>query len=313
MLGLEKPDIIKGVPQKPLEGVSFKSGFADKDAKTGKDVQYFEMYGNRSIYKDGWKAVTNHEFTEDYSKDVWELYHVEEDYSEKHNVADQYPEKVKELEQEWFIQASKYGVFPMEKFGFHAYRDQMGKKYKGISLPAVHKEYKNVAFPYDLPSDPGLSSRTNTITIALNRKSAAEEGVLISSGDRFGGFSIYVLHNKLHYVYNLYGETFYHAVSDGELPLGESELQIQFTVEGKGKATVELFINGVKNGETKIEEFNYMTMGVTSFRIDKFTSVNEADYLSPFEYTGEIPKIVLDVAAIKVDPKEELEKQLHAD
>lgn len=313
MLGFEKPESIKGVPQKPLEGISFKASFDDQNAKTGKDVQYFEMFGNRSIYKDGWKAVTNHEFTEDYSKDVWELYHVEEDYSEKHNVADQYPEKVKELEQEWFIQASKYGVFPMEKFGFHAYKDQMGAKYKGITLPAVHKEYKNVAFPYDLPIDPGLSSRTNKITITLNRKSKEEEGVLVSSGDRFGGVSIYVLKNRLHYVYNLYGETFYYAVSKEELPLGESKLEILFTVVGKGKANVELFINGTKSGETRIEEFNYMTMGVTSFRIDKFTSVYEIDYLAPFEYTGEIPSIVLDVTSVNVDPTEELARELHAD
>lgn len=313
MLGFEKPEVIKGVPQKPLEGVSFKASFADKNAKTGKDVQYFEMFGNRSIYKDGWKAVTNHEFTEDYNKDVWELYHVEEDYSEKYNVAEQYPEKVKELEQEWFIQASKYGVFPMEKFGFHAYKEQMGAKYKGITLPAVHKEYKNVAFPYDLPADPGLSTRTNTITITLNRKSKEEEGVLVSSGDRFGGTSIYVLNNKLHYVYNLYGETFYHAVTTDELPLGESEVKIQFTVVGKGKATVELFVNRVKNGETKVEEFNYMTMGVTSFRIDKYTAVYEADYLAPFEYTGEIQSIVLDVDAVGVNPAEEFARQLHAD
>lgn len=313
MLGFEKPDIIKGVPQKPLEGISFKASFDDKDAKTGKDVQYFEMFGNRSIYKDGWKAVTNHEFVEDYSKDVWELYHVEEDYSEKHNLADQYPEKVKELEQEWFIQASKYGVFPMEKHGFHAYKDQNIAKHKGLQLPAVHKEYKNVAYPYDLPSDPGLSSRTNTVTIHLNRKSKEEEGVLISSGDRFGGTSIYIKNNRLNYVYNLYGETFYHVASKDELPLGTSEIKVAFTVTGKGKATVELYINGKNNGEVKVEEFNYMTMGITSFRIDKFTSVYETDYVVPFKYTGEIPGITIDVEAATLDAEEELAKQLHAD
>lgn len=313
MLELEKPEIIKGVPQKPLEGTSFKAGFTEKNAVTGKDVQYFEMFGNRSIYKDGWKAVTNHEFTEDYSKDVWELYHVEEDYSEKHNVADQYPEKVKELEQEWFIQAAKYGVFPMEKFGFHAYRDQMSARYQGIILPAVHKEYKNVAYPYDLPDDPGLTTRTNAVTIRLNRKTTKEEGVLISSGDRFGGASLYVLHNRLNYVYNLYGETYYHAVSDEELLIGDNEIKVFFDITGKGKATVRLYQNGKKTAQTQIEEFNYMTMGVTSFRVDKYTAVYEKDYKAPFSYTGDIPEIVLDIAAVNVDAKEELTKELHAD
>lgn len=313
MLGFEKPDVIKGVPQKPLEGISFKASFTDPDADTGKYVQYFEMFGNRSIYKDGWKAVTNHEFVEDFSKDVWELYHVTEDYSEKHNVADQYPEKLKELQEEWFIQASKYSVFPMERHGFHAYKDQMGKRYAGMVFPAVHKVYKNVAYPYDLPADPGLSSRTNVTTILLNRVSKEEQGVLISSGDRFGGSSIYVLNNYLHYVYNLYGETFYHAVSSQELPLGKSTVKIAFTVTGKGKAKVELYLNEAKVGETFIEGFNYMTMGVTSFRADKYTAVNEEDYHAPFEYIGEIEEIAIDIEESGAAVKDIVEKDLHAD
>lgn len=313
ILGFEKPAVIKGVPQKPLEGISFKKSFADAYADTGKYVQYFEMFGNRSIYKDGWKAVTNHEFTEDYSKDVWELYHVAEDYSEKHNVADQYPEKLEELKEEWLIQASKYGVFPMEKFGFHAYKEQMAARYGTHALPAVHKEYTNVAFPYDLPADPGFAYRNNTVTVAVNRTSTEENGVLIASGDRFGGMSIYVLNNRLHYVYNLYGETYYHAISEAELPVGRSELKISFTITGKGKATVVLYINGEKTGETHIEGFNYMTMGGTSFRINRHTSVNDADYASPFEYNGEIEAIVIDADAIEISRQEETQKDLHAD
>ena len=313
MLDFEKPEIIKGVVQKELEGISFKASFDNENADTGKYVQYFEMFGNRSIYKDGWKAVTNHEFTEDYDKDVWELYHVDEDYSEKHNVADKYPDKLKELQEEWFIQASKYGVFPMDKHGFHAYKGQMGKRFSGVVFPAIHKEYDNVEFPYDLPMNFGISSRNNTITIRLNRKSNQEEGVLISSGDRFGGTSIYILNNHLHYVYNLYGEKYYHAISESELGTGIIELKKKFTVKGKGKADVELYINGLKTGETKVEEFNYMTMGTTSFRVDKITSVNEADYAAPFEYTGEIEKIVIDVEASNANQKDLIEKELHAD
>lgn len=313
MLGFEKPKIIKGIPQKPLEGISFAKSFDNPNADTGKYVQYFEMFGNRSIYKDGWKAVTNHEFVEDYDKDVWELYHVEEDYSENHNVAEQYPEKLKELQEEWLIEASKYGVFPMDRFGFHAYKDQMKARHAGSVFPAVHKEYENVVYPYDFPSDPGIGSRTNTITVILNRADINEEGVLVSSGDRFGGVSIYVKGNRLHYAYNLYGEKIFSAVSDKELSLGRNDIKIVFTVTGKEKATVELFVDGRKTGATKIEEFNYMTMGVASLKINKFTSVNEADYLSPFEYTGEIERVVIDVEESKVPLKQMIEKDLHAD
>lgn len=189
----------------------------------------------------------------------------------------------------------------------------MSARYQGITLPAVHKEYKNVAYPYDLPDDPGLTTRTNAVTIRLNRKTTKEEGVLISSGDRFGGASLYVLHNRLNYVYNLYGETYYHAVSDEELLIGDNEIKVFFDITGKGKATVRLYQNGKKTAQTQIEEFNYMTMGVTSFRVDKYIAVYEKDYKAPFSYTGDIPEIVLDIAAVNVDAKEELTKELHAD
>lgn len=199
------------------------------------------------------------------------------------------------------------------KDGYHAYKDQMKDKHAAITFPAVHRVYKNVAYPYDLPADSGMSSRTNVITIIIDRKSKDEQGVLISSGDRFGGSSIYVLNNRLHYVYNLYGETFYHAISNQELPLGQSTLKVAFTVTGKGKATVELYINEAKTGETAIEEFNYMTMGVTSFRVNKHTAVNEADYQAPFEYVGEIKEIDIDVEESKAAAKDIVEKDLHAD
>lgn len=313
MLGFEKPQVIKGVFQKPLEGVSFKAAFNDDTVDTGKYVQYFEMFGNRSIYKDGWKAVTNHEFVEDYSKDVWELYHVESDYSEKYNVADQYPDKLRELQDEWFIQASLYGVFPMEKHGFHAYKGQMADKYADIKIPALHKKYEHIIYPYTLPIDPGLSTRNNTVTINLNRTDNDIEGAIVSSGDRFGGTSIYILGNRLHYVYNLYGEQYYHAISDTELPLGLVELKVSFERVDKQKAKVTLYIDGRASGEVIIDDFNYMTMGFTEFKADSITSVNEADYRAPFEYPDEIASITLDLEAVNIDTLQDIQKDLHID
>ena len=93
ILCVEKPEYIKGVHQQPFTGTSLKYTFEQPDAPSEKHIQYYEVHGNRGIYKDDWKAVVNHCFVEDYAKDEWELYHVEEDYSEKYNVADKYPEK----------------------------------------------------------------------------------------------------------------------------------------------------------------------------------------------------------------------------
>ncbi|MGN0153668.1 MAG: arylsulfatase [Lachnospiraceae bacterium] len=312
ILGFEKPEIIRGVPQKPLEGISFKNTLTDEFAEGKKKVQYFEMHGNRSIYKDGWKAVVNHMFNDTYDEDEWELYHVDEDYSEKYNVADQYPEKLKELQEEWLIEAGKYHVFPMPNKGLLAHRDSL-KSYTGtFFLPAVHLKYDNVRYPFDLPSEPGVGTRSNQIRAVLNRKSREEEGVLFAKGDRFGGISLYVLNNRLKYVYNLDSDTYFVVESDKELPLGQVEVKAVFTVTGKEKADVELFINDEKVGETKITLFFYTTGAgaPTSLKINKHTSVYDKDYASPFEYTGVIDQITIDAEAVDAYVEEEIAKDL---
>jgi arylsulfatase len=319
VLGFEKPESIKGVAQRPLEGISFKATFTDTDAKTDKNVQYFEMHGNRAIYKDGWKAVVNHTFNasygEDYDDDVWELYHVDEDYSEKHDVADKYPKKLQELKDEWLIQAARYGVFPMMQTGMLHSRDDLQANYKHMKLPAQTLVYKNVKFPYNLNADPGLGSRNQTITVELDRKQTSEEGVLISKGDRFGGISLYVKDNKPKFVYNLDADTYWIVESNQELPLGKVTVQLKFEVTGHRKAVAGLYINDQKVGETKIEDFFY-TVGagsLVSLKWNKFTSVYGKDYDSPFEYNGTINQVVIDLPVSKLDGEDDLNKALHVE
>lgn len=313
ILGFEKPEIIKGVPQKPLEGISFKKSLEDAKAE-GKHIQHYEMHGNRSIYKDGWKAVVNHGFNasfgESYDDDEWELYHVDEDYSEKHNVAKQYPDKLKELQEEWLIQAGKYNVFPMQKNGFLAARNQLKEVYNNLALPERVLEYKNVRYSFVLPSDPGIATRTNEITVSLNRKDEGEEGVLLASGDRFSGVSLYVKNNRPKYVFNVYGRTYYTIESEKELSLGKTEIKLTFSVTGDEKAVAQLYIDGEKTGEVKIESFPYSKGpgGVTSLKMNPYTSVNEADYSAPFEYTGIIDKIKIYLAPTNIDAEKAIKK-----
>ncbi len=311
LLGFEKPQFIRGVPQKEYEGISFAATLGDPNAVTGKTVQYFEMQGCRSIYKDGWKAVVNHMFSQTYDDDVWELYHVDEDYSEKYNVADQYPEKLKELQEEWLIQAAQYHVFPMPEGGMLASRDCLKKR--AFPMPAHHKEYNNVIYPYDLLTDPGLGSVSNQVTFVLDRKSKEEDGVLLAKGDRFGGISLYIKGNRLKYVYNLDGDVYYVVESEQELPLGEVTVRAEFTVVGDQKAKVALFINDQKTAEGNVDDFHYSTFMTTSLKINKFSSVYDQDYASPFEYPGVIRKAVINVEERTVDLAKETEKVLHAD
>lgn len=315
VLGFDKPEIIKGVAQKPMEGISFKNTLFDEHAEGKKKVQYFEMHGNRSIYKDGWKAVTNHMFNDNYNEDVWELYHVEDDYSEKYNVADKYPEKLKELQEEWLIQAGKYNVFPMQNKGLLANRNDL-KSYMGaFPLPAVKKEFNNVRYPYDLVGDPGIGTRNGSISFFINRKEGDGDGVLLSKGDRFGGVSIYILNNRVKYVYNLDADTYYIAETKKELPLGQVNIKIDFIVTDVEKADVKIYVNGEIAGETKIEKFFYTTSAgaPVSLKVNKHTSVYDKDYAVPFEYHGIIDKVVIEADPVKAYAEEELERDLRHD
>lgn len=309
--GLKKPESIKGVHQKDFTGTSFAYALKNPDAPDQKKVQYYETFGNRGIYKDGWKAVVNHTFSNSYAEDHWELYHVEEDYSEKYNVADQYPEKLRELQDEWLIQAAKNNVFPMLNKAFHGSdKDPAESMYGGIRRPEKTYEYKGIFKPFDIP-EMGLSvdKTTHSVTAWIHRESTEEDGVIFSTGDRFSGASFYIKDNRLKYVYNYAKEEYYTAVSDVELPVGDVKVEYTFAVEDGKTADVKLYINGKKTGGTKVKQFYYMKGFVTTLRANKYTPVIP-EYEVPFEFKGKLNRIVIHTAADSVKTEEEIEKFL---
>lgn len=197
LIGVDKPEYVKGVHQQPFTGISMKYTFDNPDAPSEKHIQYYEVHGNRGIYKDGWKAVVNHCFVEDYAKDEWELYHVEEDYSEKYNVTDQYPEKLQELKEDFMHEAGKYGVFPMLRFSMHAKPENLSRQY-AEKIPIAEKNlvFKHVRHAVNLVMNRsiggGTSGKANhMVTAFIHRDSTEQEGVLYSVGQRFGGYSFY--------------------------------------------------------------------------------------------------------------------------
>lgn len=307
IIGVEKPESIKGTAQKDFTGISFKYTLEDKEAEDKKHVQYYETFGNRGIYKDGWKAVVNHTFSHSYEEDQWELYHVAEDYSEKYNVAAQYPEKLRELQDEWLIEAAKNQVFPMLKKAFHGSPEEpSGQMYDAREVPEKTYEYRGIFRPYDLP-DGGLAiDRTSySLTAEISRESETVDGVIFASGDRFSGQTFYIKDNRLKYVYNYAKEEYYTAVSDIEVPTGEVKLKYTFAVLDGKRAEVTLYINGAAVGSTRVEQFYYMKGFSTTIRADKYTPVTP-DYEVPFEFRGKIRRIVIRTAASRVDTEEEL-------
>lgn len=311
IIGVEKPDIIKGVPQRPCTGISMKYTFDDADAPDRKRIQYYEVHGNRGIYKDGWKAVVNHCFVEDYDKDEWELYHVEEDYSEKYNVASEYPDKLRELQEDFMHEAGKYGVFPMLRFPMHGKPENLSRQYGDrMMLPEKTEIFEHVIKPFDLVRQRTIQSQavSHTVKAEIFREDASQEGVLYSNGQRFGGISFYIKDNRLKYVYNANKEAYFYAASDVEVPIGEVLVSYRFIREQQ-QAKVELFINGECVGRTVVKQFAYMIGFTSTIGANRYSPV-APDYESPFAFSGRIDRITLHQAPSSINTREELEKLL---
>lgn len=292
LLGLEKPALIKGVGQRPFSGISFKSSLEDANAPSQRKIQYYEVFGNRSLYKDGWKAVANHAFTDDYRKDIWELYHVEEDYSEKYDVSDKYPEKLKELQDEFLIQAGRYNVFPMFVGDTHAEPGKHKSFFGDMVIPAGERTYKNMFKPYRLQDNSGfnIDNTSHSVFVDIDRKDK-EEGVLFSAGDRFGGFVLYIKDNRLKYVYNQNRLEYYKAESQ-ELPPGRIKVGFEFHREGNS-GDVVLYVNDRVAGKTHVDHTYYQKgMSSMAIRFNPYTEVSP-EYEVPFEFTGDILELTI--------------------
>lgn len=311
MIGVDKPDFIKGVPQQPFAGISMKYTFDNADAPSEKHIQYYEVHGNRGIYKDGWKAVVNHTFVEDYDKDKWELYHVDEDYSEKYDVAEQYPEKLRELQEDFMHEAGKYGVFPMLRFAMHGKPENLFRQY-AEKLPVNEKIsiFKHVIQPFDVTANRNIQSQSlsHIVTADIDRASAGEDGVLYSNGQRFGGVTFYIKNNRLKYTYNANKAAYYTAESDIEIPTGKVRVAYTFEREEE-QAKVTLYINGQAVGGTIVESFAYM-IGFTAAIKANFYSPVTPDYEVPFAFKGKIDRIELHQLTATVNPGEELKRLL---
>ncbi|KNF09550.1 arylsulfatase [Gottschalkia purinilytica] len=293
VLGIEKPISINGVYQLPMHGVSLKYTFDNEDAKTKKDVQYYEMFGNRAIYSKGWKAVARHIEGENIEDDVWELYNVEEDYSEYNNLAKIYPKKLRELINLWWVEAGKYDVLPILDIS------RRKRKEKNEKILDQRFEFLQGTDPISSIKAPNVNDKSHKIKAYLNRLSEDEEGVLVSFGGRFGGYSLYIKDNLLKYHFNFFGYKRYEIVSDIEVPIGKIEVEYDFRKTGENIGIGRLLINSEVVGEEIIENINGIVgMELFSIGSNEMTPVTE-EYEVPFKYTGDYLKVAVEIKGTK--------------
>jgi len=334
-LGVEPPSVIDGVAQSDLHGVSFAASFETADAETLRTRQYFEMFGHRSIYDDNWRAVCpfpGPSFAEaaekgrffggpltadvlaDLDENGWELYDLNTDPTETTNLADQHPERLAELIDLWYEEADKYGVLPLAT----ADMARMNVERPSVARPRTKYVYQPGGAPIPFAASPRVYNRPHSITAEF-RNAEGDEGVFIAHGNRHGGYTLFIKGGRLHYVHNYLGRDLFRVSSPGALPTGDLVVRYEFEPTGEPDFTIgkgaagrgQLYVNDVLVAS---EDFEYTVpnlfgiIGVSCGR-DGTDSVSPEDYASPYEFTGKLTRVTLDVSGdVVVDDEAELQR-----
>ncbi len=282
ILQIKPPEEYHGVPQMPLHGVSMLDTFTISNAPTKRNIQYFEMLGNRAIWHNGWMAVTNHEQGTPFSEDRWELYHVNHDFSQKYNLADQYPNKVNELEEIWRQEAIKYGVLPLDDRQFR-------KGYQGLQEGRTHFTYYPGMAHLPSTAAPPLTMSSYSITIPIFRLSHEEEGVLIAHGNHSSGYTLYIKDHYLMYEYNFVGIV-YKLRSSIEVPIGFSTIRFEFTRKLFSGGMGCLYMDHQLVGTVEMAKTLPFVISVEGLDIgrDRLTPVSPNYPVPEFPFTGQI-------------------------
>ncbi len=297
--GIEVPEEYHGIEQQPLTGVAMNYSVDTPNAPNAKKRQYYEMFGNRAIWVDGWKAVTLHakrlpwelNVRGDFSSDEWELYHVAEDFSESTDLAEQHPEKLEELKKVFDEEAWKNNVYPLH--------DDMIQRMANINniLFGDQKEFiyfapgaVRIAEKSSVP----VKNRAHKIETTIDLK-GDEEGVIVSCGGMTGGYSLYIKGGKLHFDYNYLDGVHYHLTSK-TLPKGKTELKFNFIRTKDFGGTGELYVNGKKVDETDMPLMHISTYSLAEtfdIGMDNGTQVDPNYAGGPFPFNGELDRVII--------------------
>ena len=293
--GIEQPDVVKGVKQAEKPGISMTYTFDDAAAPRQRLVQYYEMLGNRGIWADGWKAVADHVISDNFEEDKWELYQTDEDFSEAHDLAKAYPEKLKELVDLWWHEAGKYGALPMlESY----YKKKDGFNFNKM-LKFAPSEYRSryTFYPHMSPNSlaPRLANKSFIITAYVSHHKD-DTGTLVAAGDIMGGYALYVKNNRLVFHFNYLDEKHFHLESETEIPEGDIALGYEFVSTRPDQGVGRLLVNGVPAGDLPIQAYPLFSGG--KFAIGRYglsPVTKDMTSTNHFAYTGVIERVEIDM------------------
>ena len=306
-VGAQAPSMLNGVAQKPVEGVSMVYTFDDPKAPSPHRTQYFEMLGNRAIYSDGWVAATTPPTPpwssaggtvaiDDYK---WELYNVNEDYSEAVNLASREPKKLRELQDLFWVEAAKYNVLPLDNSRME--RLDVSNR---PSLTTGRDEFTYYPGLVRIPEGaaPDMKNKSYQIKAEVEIPTAGAEGMLITHGGRFSGYGLYLLDGKPVFHYNLAGVAHYNIAGKDTLAPGKHTILFDFKYDGGGLGkggTGTLLVDGKTVAQGRIERtlpFRLSLDETLDCGEDTGTPVSE-DYAAkmPFKFTGTLEKVTIDL------------------
>jgi arylsulfatase A-like enzyme len=305
LLGVDLPEVVKGYPQIPLEGVSFRSTFESDDVPTPKETGFFSMLGSRAIWHKGWKAVSVHPTIAgwgNFDRDRWELYNTEDDPTESHDLAAEHPTKVQEMINLWFHAAGQYNGLPLlDKTAVEVLGDPNRPQ---VAPPRERYVYYPDAAEVPESAAVNIRNRSYSIAVEVNIESEDPSGVLFSHGARFGGHTLYAKDRKLKYVYNFVGDNEQRIESTKKIPTGRVILGASFVRDGNtmpATGTLSLFIDDEKVGESEITtqpgNFSLVGEGLNVGRDPGEPVTDDYPGTSPYAFTGgTIKEAIVDIS-----------------
>ena len=300
LAGVQVPDQVNGVKQMPLEGRSFVSTLGSAAETSPRHVQYFEMFGNRAIWADGYKAVAFHGrfpwvtkgTNPDFSKDRWELYRLDVDPNETRDLAAREPAKLTELRTLFDREARAHQVYPLDD----STADLVAKNMRRLVGDRTEFQYVGVTQATPEMLSPPVKNRAHSILARVHIPEGGAHGVIATCGGRFGGYALYVKDGKLTYVHNFVGEQKYRIESKRSVSSGDHELKFVFTKTGPNRGTGHLFIDGEPVGEGDIPHTVPNIYSATeSFDTGLDTGTAAGDYDVPFAFTGRLDRVTVTI------------------
>jgi arylsulfatase A-like enzyme len=306
LCGITAPTDLNGVKQKPIEGISFAFTFDDAAAKSLRKTQYFELGCNRGLYHDGWMASApsfvpwdpnRQEWDPD--KAVWELYNIEEDFSQANDLAQQYPERLRQMQDMWWVEAAKYNVLPLD------WRAAIRLNSEAMGRPSLIKGRTELTYYpgiVGLPdaASPPMCNKSWTITADIELTDEKSEGMIITHGGLEGGYGLYLRDSKPTFVYNFLSIDRPTLTAKDPLPKGKTTLVVDFAYDGGGMGKggkLAMSANGKKIAEGRLERTIPISFSLgegVDIGLDTGSPI-DFTYKLPFAFTGKIEKVKIEL------------------